>query len=237
MEKGGEVPETRSKVVKRPWHPRPQSTFPNDPDVLREIASCGWETAAPMRGVCVAWGEALLEIGRPGLEDVLFPPHELALNCMRERRWVNVSRDARVRVFQNSHVPRNEVEYERIGLQFFSPFCTKTVLRSILAVSTERFESLGLSPHVRRREYSLFDSLRVLRRVLRRCGGVWHLSARRQAALGRRPRIRCPLELDAEHARAVKRMAELMRTDSSLAALSPDTRSRVMSEVRKVREI
>ena len=235
MEKGGSVPQKGPKVVRRPWHPRPPSRFPTDPDVLREIASVGWETAAPMRGVCVAWRAALLDVRRPCLEEVLLPPHELALACMRERRWVDVSHDAAVRVFQNSYVPRNQIEYARIGLQFFAPFCTKTVLRSILAVSTERFEALGLLPHIKRREYSLFDSLRVLRRVLERCGGLWHLSARRQAALGRRTRIRCPLELDPEHAAAVRRMAELLRKDPVLAYVSPDTRSRIMSEVRKVR--
>lgn len=235
METGGQVPKTRPKVVRRPWHPRPPSKFPTDPDVLREVACVGWETAAPMRGVCVAWRAALLDVRRPRLEEVLLPPHELALKCMRDRRWVDVSHDACVRVFQNSYVPRNEVEYERIGLQFFFPFCTKTLLRSILAVSTERFEALGLAPHIKRREYSLFDSLRVLRRVLERCGGLWHLAARRQAALGRRTRLRCPLELDAEHAAAVRRMAELLRTDPALAIISSDTRSRVMSEVRKVR--
>lgn len=235
MEKGGSVPEKGQKGVKRPWHPRPPCKFPAEPDVLREIARVGWEVAAPMRGVCVGWRAALLDVRRPRLQEVLLPPHELALTCMRERRWVDVSNNAGVRVFQNSYVPRNQLEYQRIGLQFFFPFCTKTVLRSILAVSTERFEALGLAPHVKRREYSLFDSLRVLRRVLERCGGLWHLSARRQAALGRRTRIRCPLELDVEHAAAVRRMAELLRTDPALAYVSADTRSRIMSEVRKVR--
>ena len=235
MDKSSQVQEAGQTRVKRPWHPRPPSKFPTVPDVLREIACVGWEIAAPMRGVCAAWRAALLDVRRPRLEEVLLPPHELALACMRDRRWVDVSHDAAVRVFQNSFLPRNQVEYARIGRQFFAPFCTKTVLRSILAVSTERFEALALAPHIKRREYSLFDSLRVLRRVLERCGGLWHLSARRQAALGRRTRLRCPLELDAEHAAAVRRMAELLRKDPALASVSADTRSRIMSEVRKVR--
>lgn len=203
--------------------------------MLREIARTGWEVAAPMRGVCVAWREALKDIPQPSPEEVLLPPHALALASLKERRWVDVSRDPNTRVFVNCTIPRDPIEYQRIGLQFFRPQCTKTLLRAVLCVSTERFNSLALTPAIRRAAYSLYDSLLVLKKVLLRCGGLWHLSARRQAALGKRTRLRCPLEMDADHEAAVKRLHSLLRRDPLLQPISKDSRARIMVEARRVR--
>ena len=236
MDKSCALSETRQKTLMRrlPWHPPPQSEFPSDEDLLREISSEGWEVAAPMRGVCRAWRKALLSVRRPRLADVLIPPHELALAVMRERRWVDVSHDCKERVFRNSWLPRDRVEYARLAPQFFGPLCTKTLLRSILCLSPERFASLGLPPSLRRKEYTLFESQRVLKRALERCGGLWHLSARRQAAMGKRAPLRCPLELDSAHAEAVKRLSSLLRNDPALAALR-GARKSILLEARQLR--
>lgn len=188
-----------------------------------------------MRGVCVGWREALLEVPRPTLKEVLLPPHELALASLKERRWVDVSRDPNTRVFANCTIPRDPIEYQRIGLQFFAPHCTKTLLRAVLCVSPERFSALALTPTTRRMMWTLYDSILVLKKVLLRCGGLWHLSARRQAALGKRTRLRCPLDLDADHEAAVKQLHSLLRRDPLLQAISKDSRARIMVEARRVR--
>lgn len=237
MAESGALSETRPAPVKcrrMPWNPRPRPEVLADEDLLREIASERWEVAAPMRCVCRAWREALLPVSRPRLVDVLVPPHELALSVMRERRWVDVSRDPSERVFRNSWLPRDQGEYARLAPQFFGPLCTKTLLRKILCLSPQRFASLGLPASLRRKEYSLFESQRVLRRALERCGGLWHLSSRRQAAMGKRAPLRCPLKLDSAHAAAVTRLSALLRHDPTLAALRGG-RKAIMSEARQLR--
>lgn len=237
MATSGAFSEARPASLKRrrmPWHPPPRQEALSNEDVLREIASESWEVAAPMRCVSRAWREALWSVRRPRLADVLVPPHELALSVMRQRRWVDVSRDPKERVFQNSWLPRDQQEYARLAPQFFGPLCTKTLLRNILCLSPQRFASLGLPPSLRRQEYSLFESQRVLRRALERCGGLWHLSSRRQAAMGKRAPLRCPIELDTAHAAAVARLSTLLRRDPALAALGAASKS-IMREARQLR--
>ena len=189
-----------------------------------------------MRGVCVAWRETLWSVRRPRLDEVCIPPHALALTALTERRWINVSHDPNVCVMRNDTVPRDPAEYERLAPQFFGKLITKTLARRIFCLSPSRFEALGLRPHKRAERYTLYTSADVIKNVLRRCGGLWSLSARRQAAMGKRLPVHCPLQLDSAHATAVHRMRQLLRSDPALAALGSDARAAIMAQTRRVRD-